>query len=256
MKKLNILFEEINASDAYRAFDSMMTVIQGKRSVAFLLGPEIKEYFNEYIKNNPKLKLMKVKRDGVGLYGDAYILYTDGAKAQKLYKVLMKHEGYLSDDTPEEAIENGEALEYKAEDIKEFVDSHYGEGSYDNVKNGMKKTLKITEAQYNRMKENLIKETRFSWDGTYANESIGDDIELPLEEEDIEDYHYPFDNPESDEEFDPYKLKEMTIGLGDDLEYVDEECGCPLNQPEPTDVKDSQWFSKEDGERTIDNIYN
>lgn len=89
----------------------------------------------------------------------------------------------------------------------------------------MKRKLIITEAQYNRLKNNLIKEEMFSWDGTYANEDVnemamGDDIELPLEED------------------------------------LDEACGCPLNQPEPTDVKDSQWFSKEDGERTIDNIYN
>jgi len=89
----------------------------------------------------------------------------------------------------------------------------------------MKTKLKITEAQFKRLKEILIKETKFSWDGRYANEDVneimlGNDMELPLEED------------------------------------LDETCGCPLNQPEPTDVKNSQWFSKEDGERTIDNIYN
>jgi len=140
IKRVNLLFEmrclveTINASEAYRDFDAMMTVIQGKRSVAFLVGPEAKRFFHEYIKDNPRVGLMRVKRDGFGLYGDAYILYSDGVKAQKLYNILMKHDGYLSDDTPEEAIENGEALEYKDEDIKEFVDSHYGVGSYEKIK--------------------------------------------------------------------------------------------------------------------------
>lgn len=77
----------------------------------------------------------------------------------------------------------------------------------------MKKKIIITEAQFKKLKDFLIKETKFSWDGTYANESMGDGIELP----------------------------------------IDEECGCPLNQPEPTDVKHSQWFSDVDGERIIDN---
>ena len=46
----------------------------------------------------------------------------------------MKHNGYLADDTPEEAIENGEAMEYYDDDIKDFVDRMYGAGSYDTVK--------------------------------------------------------------------------------------------------------------------------
>lgn len=83
------------------------------------------------------------------------------------------------------------------------------------------KKLIISESQYNRLKENLIKETKFSWDGTYNNEDVneitmGDDIELPLDE---------------NEEID---------------------CGCSFNQPEPTDVQDSKWFSDEDGERMMD----
>ena len=76
--------------------------------------------------------------------------------------------------------------------------------------------LIITENQFKKLKEKLIKETKFSWDGKYANESIGDDLELPLEE----------------------------------------ECGCSLNQPEPTDVTNSQWFSDVDGEMVIDKQFN
>ena len=84
----------------------------------------------------------------------------------------------------------------------------------------MKKKLIITESQFKKLKEKLIIETKFNWDGKYANENIGDDIELPLDEE------------------------------------LDTECGCSLKQPNPTDVDKSQWFSKIDGERNIDNIMN
>jgi len=110
----------------------MMTVLNGKRSVAFLLQGTVKEYY-KYIENS-SAELMVVPRDGVGMYGDGYIIYTDKTKANHLYQVMAKHEGYLQDNTPEEAIENGEALEYDDNDIKEFTDSHYGVGSYDKIK--------------------------------------------------------------------------------------------------------------------------
>ena len=113
----------------------MRSVLSGKRSVCFLLSYTIKEFQGE-IKNHPTAKLMVVPRDGVGIYGNGYILYTDEANARHLLQVMMKHDGYLSDDTPEEAIENGEALEYVDSDIKDFVESHYGSGSYDKAKSG------------------------------------------------------------------------------------------------------------------------
>jgi len=142
MEKVNRLFEQrrnineaIHANEAYTDFDSMMSVLNGKRSVCFLLGPNVEKWYNQYIKDNDMVDLLKVKRDGPGIYGDAYILYSDINKAKHLHAITMKHDGYLSDDTPEEAIENGEALEYVESDVKEFTDSHYGAGSYDKVKN-------------------------------------------------------------------------------------------------------------------------
>lgn len=110
-----------------------MTVLRGKRSVAFLLPGTVKEYYDEYIKDH-QAKLMVVPRDGTGMYGNAFIIYTDKEKAIHLHQVMMKHDGYLEDNTPEEAIENGEALEYTASDVKEFTDSHYGVGVYDKIK--------------------------------------------------------------------------------------------------------------------------
>ena len=112
-----------------------MSVLKGERDVAFLLNYTIKQFYNTHIKDNPEVNIMTVPRDGEGIYGDAYILYRDEAKAKHLLSITAKHEGYLQDNTPEEAIENGEALEYHDNDVKEFTDSHYGVGSYDKVKN-------------------------------------------------------------------------------------------------------------------------
>jgi hypothetical protein len=140
MKRVNLLFEqrcineEINASEAYTDWDAMMTVLRGKRSVAFLLGPFVKKWYNKYIKNNDKVGIMVVKRNGTGIYGDGYILYTDINKAKILHDIMEKHDGYLEDLTPEDAIENGEALEYYDEDIKDFVTRRYGEDAYENSK--------------------------------------------------------------------------------------------------------------------------
>jgi|VirMetMinimDraft_7_1064189.scaffolds.fasta_scaffold00235_27 hypothetical protein len=144
MKKVNLLFEQrylnetISASDAHTDWGAMMSVLKGDRNVAFLLGPFIEKWFNKYIKDNSSVDLMVVKRDGNGIYGDAYILYSDLEKAKHLHSITSKHGGYLADYSPEEAIENGEALEYNDNDIKTFVDDHYGFEAYDKVKNNEK----------------------------------------------------------------------------------------------------------------------
>jgi hypothetical protein len=111
-----------------------MSVLRGERNVSFLLSYTIKKFYNSHIKDNPDVNMLTVPRDGEGIYGDGYIVYRDEAKAKHLLSVMAKHEGYLQDNTPEEAIENGEALEYDDNDIKEFTDSHYGVGSYDKIK--------------------------------------------------------------------------------------------------------------------------
>lgn len=78
----------------------------------------------------------------------------------------------------------------------------------------MRKKLKITEDQFKRLKENLINEDKFSWDGKYANEDVDEGM----------------------------------VGMPGDMEFVDEK----LEQPEPTDVENSQWFSDVDGNRLTD----
>lgn len=140
MKRANILFEmrcineTISASEAYTDWDAMMSVLRGKRDVAFLMGPEVDKWYNKYLKDHPTAKLLTVKRDGVGYHGDAYILYTDLAKAEHLKKLLDSQTGYATTWSPELTVANGEALEYHDSDIKAFVDNMFGDGSYDKVK--------------------------------------------------------------------------------------------------------------------------
>lgn len=113
----------------------MMSVLNGRRDVAFLLDSTVSQNI-ELIKSKD-VKLMVVKRDGYGDYGDGFILYADRTKADRLKKIMDKNQGYLMDESPEDTIENGEALEYDDNDIREYVDSHYGDGVYDSVKNNM-----------------------------------------------------------------------------------------------------------------------
>ena len=96
-----------------------------------------------------------------------------------------------------------------------------------------------------------LNEDKFSWDGTYANE---------LDEDDNDDYNHLYSlesDPDDKDQVDPYKIREkegvdeIVVGLGDDIEMVDEGDGKPLDQPEPTDVSQSQWFSDDDGERIM-----
>lgn len=83
----------------------------------------------------------------------------------------------------------------------------------------MRKKIKITEVQYNRLKKTLS-ENKFNWDGKYSNEDINE-------------------------------VEEEVTQFGNDIE-VTEDCGCSLNQPEPTDIEDAQWFSNVDGDRLTD----
>ncbi len=54
------------------------------------------------------------------------ILYTDAAKGERLFQIAKSHNGYLDDQTPEEAREIGELLGYAKVDIDEYVQRHYG----------------------------------------------------------------------------------------------------------------------------------
>lgn len=106
-----------------------------------------------------------------------------------------------------------------------------------------------------------LNENKFSWDGTYANEVVEEVEVVEGVEDDIEAYNHLYDVESSSKDdndvVDPYTLREKRMmALGNDIEMVDEDCGCPLDQPEPSDVGKSQWFSQEDGERLTDKVFN
>jgi len=113
------------------------------------------------------------------------------------------------------------------------------------------KKLVITEAQYNRLKENLIKETAFSWDGTYANE-VNEHHDGEFSETLMNKTLSEFLDELKSKNEESYEAVEEIIKKNFN-QVQNEACGCPLNQPEPTDVQDSQWFSDVDGERIMDN---
>ena len=140
MEKVNILFEErcinetINASDAYNDRGAIMSVLKGNRSVAFIMRSGLKSWYKRYLKGHPTAKLLTIERNGSGDHGNAYVLYTDLEKGKKLKALLDLQGGYAKTETPELTIANGEALEYHDSDIKKFVDDHFGNGVYDDIK--------------------------------------------------------------------------------------------------------------------------
>jgi hypothetical protein len=126
----------------------------------------------------------------------------------------------------------------------------------------MGKKLKITEKQLKTLKENLLKEDKFSWDGKYANEEdINEhhDGEFPesLMNKSLEQF---LDELSKKSETDYDKVEDIIAkhfatskdegytGLPSDLEVVDED-------NKPTDAKSNQWFSDSDGERVTDGVH-
>ena len=101
----------------------------------------------------------------------------------------------------------------------------------------------------NMLFEQRCNESKFSWDGKYANEEI--------KEDDKDDYHFPFNQYDSDNDvdyFDTEKLDEKTIMLGNDIEYVDENSEIEEEVTNiTTDINDkTQFFSNTDAERRMD----
>jgi len=123
--------EAIKASDAYDTSDAVQTVIDGKRELVFIStmkGPLYRannkwelHSMNHGLKNG--LKSIKVDNKTVG---DAWVLYrTDKKRAQKLADYAASKEGFLRDETPDEARLIGNLLDYRKSDIEEYVKKRY-----------------------------------------------------------------------------------------------------------------------------------
>lgn len=109
--------EIINDSDAYNNYDSIMTIINNKRNVGFvvMLRPdEIK-----LIKDN-KIHAIKVPLNP----NNAYIIYNDKGKidALELLKIAEKYDGYLAyNATEKDSRRIGQLLGYKESDIDAYI---------------------------------------------------------------------------------------------------------------------------------------
>jgi tRNA nucleotidyltransferase/poly(A) polymerase len=122
IRNLNIkpLKEEISAKEAYTDEGALKTVLNGKRKIGFV-------HINKPIAQ--KLEKLKIGVIPVRMTSQntmTAIIYRDKVKAYLLYEIAKKHGGYLNDRTPEEAREIGRLLEYKEEDINEFIHKNYG----------------------------------------------------------------------------------------------------------------------------------
>lgn len=104
---------------------------------------------------------------------------------------------------------------------------------------------KIHIDRVNKLFEQRCNESKFNWNGKYANEN---DHEEAVEEGDVEDYNYPFNvdsTIDNDDVTDPYKIKEAGVMmLGNDMENMDEV--------DTTDVEASTFFSDVEGEMMTD----
>lgn len=110
--------EIISASDAYNCYDSIMTIVNNRRNVGFvvMLRPdEIK-----LIKDNG-IHAMKVPSNP----NNAYIIYNDNGKqdALELLDIAEKYDGYLAHNATEaESRRIGQLLGYKESDIDEYIE--------------------------------------------------------------------------------------------------------------------------------------
>jgi tRNA nucleotidyltransferase/poly(A) polymerase len=114
------LKEEISASEAYTEQGAIKTVLNGKRKIGFV-------HINKSIAQ--KLEKLKIGVIPVRMTSQntmTAIIYRDKIKAYLLYEITKRHGGYLDDKTPEEAREIGQLLEYKEEDIENFIRKNYG----------------------------------------------------------------------------------------------------------------------------------
>jgi hypothetical protein len=129
MKHINkfpaFLNEGIKASEAYHDMDSIQTVIDGKRDLAFLamgthklIDPRTTiNAMNLAINSGLNLIPVQNRKDGV-----AFVIYKNDMKtAQELADFAASKGGYLNDETPEEAEMIGRLLDYTPTDIAEYM---------------------------------------------------------------------------------------------------------------------------------------
>jgi hypothetical protein len=112
-----ILKEEISSKEAYSEFDSIKTVVDGKRNIAFTTLDSPKSKIYVFLNG---LKKIKVPSD------DAvnYIIYRDGSEemANELLQIANKYGGKLHYDANEEDSRRiGQILNYHPNEIEDYI---------------------------------------------------------------------------------------------------------------------------------------
>jgi hypothetical protein len=127
--------ESIEASEAYNTLDSLKTLIDGKRKIAYetendLAHPEARKILMKlYVQNFRKMSVSGVN--------NAWIIYHPDKleEAEELKKIAEKYNGYLHwAASLADHRRIGELLEYDTEDINTFINKMKSKFTYD--KNG------------------------------------------------------------------------------------------------------------------------
>lgn len=120
-KKRNPIENGSKTIDPMEAMDdegAISTLISNRRSLA--ITSKIPKKFEELLKKG--FTILPIQK-GNGEYH--YIIYNDKEKASRLREIMEKHGGYLSDETPEEAREIGNLLQYDKNSIESYVRRKY-----------------------------------------------------------------------------------------------------------------------------------
>jgi hypothetical protein len=121
------LMEDIDPEEAQTNIDSVQTIVDGKRNIAFVVEkgdtPKNWERVTQMVADN-ELKSMYVK----GNPHHAYVVYTPEAEkiAIELKTIAEKYNGYLSSNaTAEDTRRIGQLLDYDPEQIELFIKDRY-----------------------------------------------------------------------------------------------------------------------------------
>lgn len=124
------LSESVTVQEAARDRDAVQTVLDGKRDLAFIAistqkiidpRPSI-DALGLAINSGLNLIPLRGRTEGV-----AFVIWKEDAEAaQALARFAESKEGYLRDDTPEEAQFIGRALNYNEDEIAQYVNRNYG----------------------------------------------------------------------------------------------------------------------------------
>lgn len=120
---------EIRHEEASHDIDAVQTIIDGKRDIAFvaittqrIIDPrESINAINLAINNDLNIIPVKGRKDGL-----AFVIWKNNKQnANDLADFASKKEGYLYDETPEEARFVGKILSYDEDDIEDYITKNY-----------------------------------------------------------------------------------------------------------------------------------